>query len=137
MHNLTVDEAVIMASLIESEAKYPEDREKISSVMYNRIEQGMKLQMDASVLYALGERKSRVLYADLEVEDEHNTYYVSGLPVGPIGNAGVACLEAAVNPADTDYIYYVVENQETGEHYFTNNYNDFLNASNNYKSTLD
>jgi UPF0755 protein len=137
MHNLSVDEAVIMASLIESEAKYPEDRAKISSVMYNRIEQGMKLQMDASVLYALGERKSRVLYADLEVADEHNTYYVSGLPVGPIGNAGAACLEAAVNPADTDYIYYVVENQETGEHYFTNNYNDFLTASENYKSTLE
>jgi UPF0755 protein len=97
----------------------------------------MPLQMDASVLYALGERKSRVLYSDLEIEEGHNTYYVNGLPVGPIGNAGSACLEAAVNPADTDYIYYVVENQETGEHYFTNNYNDFLNASNNYKSTLN
>lgn len=137
MHNITTDQAVIMASLVESEAKYPDDRSKIASVIYNRIAAGMKLQMDASVLYALGEKKDRVLYADLEIEEGHNTYYVDGLPVGPIGNPGKACLEAAVSPAETDYIYYVVDNTETGEHYFTNNYNDFLNASNKYKSGLN
>ncbi len=137
LNNISIDEAVIMASLVESEARYPDDRNKIASVIYNRLEQGMKLQMDASVLYALGEKKDRVLYADLEVEEGHNTYYCDGLPVGPIGNPGKACLEAAVSPADTDYIYYVVENTETGEHYFTNNYNDFLAASSRYKSGLE
>jgi UPF0755 protein len=137
LNNVSIDEAVIMASLVESEARYPDDRSKIASVIYNRLSQGMKLQMDASVLYALGEKKSRVLYSDLEVQEEHNTYYVDGLPVGPIGNPGKDCLEAVVNPADTDYIYYVVDNSDTGEHYFTNNYNDFLNASSKYKSTLD
>lgn len=134
---LTVDEAVIVASLIESEARYPEDRGKISSVIYNRLNVGMKLQMDASVLYALGERRDRVYYADLEVEDGHNTYYVDGLPVGPIGNPGKDCLQAAVSPEDTDYLYYVVENMDTGEHYFTSDYNDFLAASERYKSSLD
>ena len=93
--------------------------------------------MDASVLYALGEKRERLLYEDLDVEEEHNTYYVDGLPIGPIGNPGKACLEAAVAPAESNYLYYVVENQETGEHYFTNDYNDFINASNRYKQTLD
>lgn len=136
LRNVSVDDAVIMASLVESEARYPDDRTKIASVIYNRLQAGMKLQMDASVLYALGEKKERVLYADLETQEEHNTYFVDGLPEGPIGNPGKACLEAAVNPADTDYIYYVVDNAETGEHYFTNDYNDFLTASNRYKSGL-
>lgn len=136
LKNVSIDEAVIAASLVESEARFPDDRAKISSVIYNRINAGMKLQMDASVLYALGEKKDRVLYADLEVQEEHNTYFVDGLPVGPIGNPGKDCLEAAVNPAETDYLYYVVDNAETGEHYFTNNYNDFLNASSRYKSSL-
>lgn len=137
LNNISIDDAVIMASLVESEARYPDDRNKIASVIYNRLEAGMKLQMDASVLYALGEKKDRVLYADLEVEDEHNTYYTDGLPIGPIGNPGRACLEAAVAPADTDYLYYVVDNQDTGEHYFTNDYNDFLSASSRYKSGLE
>ncbi len=137
LNNITVDEAVIMASLIESEARYPDDRSKISSVIYNRLDEGMRLQMDASVLYALGEKRERLLYEDLDVEEEHNTYYVDGLPIGPIGNPGKACLEAAVAPAESNYLYYVVENQETGEHYFTNDYNDFINASNRYKQTLD
>lgn len=136
-HGLTVDEAVIVASLIESEARYPEDRGKISSVIYNRLDAGMKLQMDASVLYALGEKKDRVLYSDLEVEEEHNTYYVDGLPIGPIGNPGKDCLEAAVNPDETDYLYYVVDNAETGEHYFTADYNDFLAASERYRNSLE
>lgn len=137
LKGVSMDEAVIAASLVESEARYPDDRAKIASVIYNRLNSGMKLQMDASVLYALGEKKDRVLYADLEVQEEHNTYYVDGLPVGPIGNPGKDCLEAAVNPADTDYLYYVVDNAETGEHYFTHDYNDFLNASSRYKSGLE
>ncbi len=137
LNNITVDDAVIMASLVESEARYPDDRTKIASVIYNRLRAGMKLQMDASVLYALGEKKDRVFYADLEIEEEHNTYFVDGLPVGPIGNPGRACLEAAVTPAESNYLYYVVDNQETGEHYFTDNYNDFLSASSRYKSGLE
>jgi UPF0755 protein len=95
----------------------------------------MKLQLDASVLYALGERKGRVLYSDLEVEEGHNTYYVKGLPIGPIGNPSKECIFAAANPDKTDYIYYVLEDTQTGQHYFTADYDDFLKAKDKYLSS--
>lgn len=134
---MSLDDIVIIASLIESEVKVEDERELVSSVIYNRLDQNMKLQIDASVIYSLGERVSRVYYSDLENENEHNTYYVTGLPVGPICSPRAASLVAAAEPADTDYIYYVVEDQETGKHYFTADYDDFLTASEKYKSTLD
>lgn len=133
----SLDEIVTIASLIESEVKYDEERSVVASVIYNRLKENMKLQIDASVIYSLGERVSRVYYSDLENENEHNTYYVKGLPVGPICSPRAASILAAVEPADTDYLYYVVENQETGKHYFTADYDDFLNASEKYKSTLE
>lgn len=132
----SLDEIVIIASLVESEVKYDEERPLVASVIYNRLKDDMKLQIDASVIYSLGKRVTRVYYKDLENENEHNTYYVKGLPVGPICSPRVASLAAAVEPADTDYLYYVVENNETGQHYFTADYDDFLNASEKYKSTL-
>jgi UPF0755 protein len=114
---------------------YPEERTTVASVIYNRINKGMKLQLDASVLYALGNRKSRVLYSDLEIADEHNTYYVTGLPIGPIGNPSKECIFAAANPDKTDYIYYVLEDTNTGQHYFTADYDDFLKAKEKYLSS--
>lgn len=133
----TIDEVIITASIIEGEVKYAEERPIVASVINNRLEKGMKLQMDATVLYALGEKKDRVLYSDLEIEEGHNTYYVKGLPVGPIGSPGIECIKAVLNPADTDYLYYVVEDVNTGKHYFTSDYNDFSSANANYKSQLD
>ncbi len=136
-NNMSLDDVVIIASLIESEVKVEDERDLISSVIYNRLNQNVKLQIDASVIYSLGERVTRVYYSDLETENEHNTYYVDGLPIGPICSPRAASLIAAAEPADTDYIYYVVENQETGKHYFTDDYDDFLEASEKYKSTLE
>ena len=133
----TIDEIVTVASVIEAEVRYPDERRLVASVIYNRIAKGMKLQMDATVLYSLGERKERVLFADLENPEAHNTYYVSGLPVGPVGNPGAACIEAALDPADTDYLYYVLKDTESGEHVFFNNSNDFDAAANAYRSQLD
>ena len=133
----TIDEIVTTASVIEAEVRYPEERSLVASVINNRIAKGMKLQMDATVLYSLGERKDRVLYADLENPEEHNTYYVTGLPVGPVGNPGAACLEAALYPADTDYLFYVLKDTESGEHVFFNNADDFNAAANAYRSQLD
>ena len=133
----SLDEIVTIASLVESEVKYEEERPVVASVIYNRLKEDMKLQIDASVIYSLGERVSRVYYKDLENENEHNTYYVNGLPVGPICSPRAASLIAALEPADTDYLYYVVEDKETGKHYFTADYDDFLNASEKYKSTLE
>lgn len=110
-------ELLTLASLIEKEATEKADRHKISSVFYNRIETGMPLQTDPTVLYALGEHKKRVLYEDLEVDSPYNTYKVKGLPPGPIANAGETSIEAALNPEETDYLYFLAETG-TGEiHY--------------------
>jgi UPF0755 protein len=128
----SVDDIVIIASLIESEVKYPDERATVASVIYNRLNKNMKLQLDASVLYALGEKKSRVYYSDLEVNEPHNTYVVDGLPVGPISNPGKACLVAAANPESTDYLYYVLQDDTTGQHKFSSNYETFQADKNKY-----
>ncbi len=110
-------QAVVAASLVETEAKVPEDRPLIASVIENRLERGMKLQIDATVLYALGRHKSRVLFKDLEVDSPYNTYRVDGLPPTPIGAPGRASLEAVIDPADEDYIFYVLY-EKNGKHAF-------------------
>ncbi|MEH7384009.1 endolytic transglycosylase MltG, partial [Bacillus sp. JJ1521] len=96
-----------MASLIEEEATAQTDRETISSVFYNRLDADMPLQTDPTVLYALGEHKRRVLYEHLEVNSPYNTYRIKGLTPGPIANAGETSLAAALNPAQTDYFYFL------------------------------
>jgi UPF0755 protein len=106
-----------MASLIEEEATAQTDREQISSVFYNRLDDGMPLQTDPTVLYALGEHKKRVLYDHLEVNSPYNTYKNQGLTPGPIANAGESSLSAALNPAETDYLYFLAA--PTGEVYYS------------------
>ena len=116
---------VIVASMVEKEARDDSERAEIASVIYNRLQKGMPLQIDATVLYALGEHKDTVLYKDLKVDSPYNTYKIKGLPVGPICNPGKPSLLAAIKPAKTDYIYYLL-NPSNNKHYFTNNYEDFL-----------
>jgi UPF0755 protein len=112
-------EVLILGSLIEREARLREEQRTISAVMHNRLEIGMALQIDATVLYALGEHRDRVLYEDLEVESPWNTYRYPGIPPTPISGAGRAAIEAAADPTDDDYLYYVVIDPETGEHGFS------------------
>jgi UPF0755 protein len=114
----TAHQLLTMSSLIEEEATEKADRKKISSVFYNRIEQGMPLQTDPTVLYAQGKHKERVLYEDLEVDSPYNTYNHKGLPPGPIANAGKDSIEAAVQPADTKHLYFLATPE--GEVIFTN-----------------
>jgi UPF0755 protein len=114
---MSVHHFVTMASLIEEEATEKADREKISSVFYNRIEKKMPLQTDPTVLYALGEHKDRVLYADLEVDSPYNTYQNKGLPPGPIANAGEISFTAALTPEDTDFLFFLATKE--GEVIFT------------------
>lgn len=104
---MTTHELMTMASLIEEEATEKVDRDKIASVFYNRLEDGMMLQTDPTVLYAHGEHKDRVFYKDLEIDDPYNTYKIQGLPPGPIANPGVMSIEAALAPADTDDMYFL------------------------------
>ena len=104
---LTTHQLLTMASLIEEEATAKADRKNIASVFYNRIDKGMPLQTDPTVLYAQGKHKERVLYADLEVSSPYNTYKNTGLPPGPISNSGVMSIEAALNPKKTNYLYFL------------------------------
>jgi UPF0755 protein len=103
----TTHKLLTLASLIEEEATQLVDRHKISSVFYNRLEEGMPLQTDPTVLYAQGKHKSRVLYEDLEVDSPYNTYKVTGLPPSPIANAGAISIEAALYPEETDFYYFL------------------------------
>lgn len=104
---MSTHQVMTMASLIEEEATEKVDRDKIASVFYNRIEDGMMLQTDPTVLYSHGEHKDRVFYKDLEIDDPYNTYKYTGLPPGPIANPGVMSIEAALAPADTDDLYFL------------------------------
>ncbi|ABK60700.1 MULTISPECIES: endolytic transglycosylase MltG [Clostridium] len=127
-------EILTKASIIEKEARSEEDRFKISSVIDNRIQKQMKLQVDATVLYSLGEHKKRLYYKDLNINSPYNTYKVKGLPPGPICNPGKLSIIAALKPQKTDYLYYVLENNKG--HYFTKDYKDFLMAKERYKKQI-
>jgi UPF0755 protein len=117
-------QVVVGASLVESEAKVPDDRPLIASVIVNRLQKGMKLQIDATVLYALGAHKDRVLNSDLEVDSPYNTYKVDGLPPTPISAPGKASLQAMLHPADTTFLYYVLSDRN-GKHAFATTPSEF------------
>lgn len=115
--DMPLDKVVILASLIEREARVPKDRPLVSAVLRNRLRIGMRLECDATVLYALGRHKSRVLYSDLDVDSPYNTYRYAGLPPGAIANPGLDCIKAALDPAKVDFLYYVAKSD--GSHIFT------------------
>ncbi len=125
--NLTEYEIVTVASLIERESANSEERPIIASVIYNRIRRGMPLQIDATIQYALGEPKEQLSLADLKVRSPYNTYENEGLPPGPICSPSRESLEAALQPTQTDYLYYVLD-AKGEEHFFTDNYRKFLEA---------
>ena len=124
---LSVYEGMVIASIIESEAGVDADRPLISSVIHNRLRAGTPLQIDATVLYALGTRGASPSLADLETDSPYNTYRTSGLPPTPIGTFSFRSLQAAAAPADTDFIYYVLTSED-GSHSFFAEYGDFLRA---------
>lgn len=108
---LSIEEVITIASLIEKEAAKDEERKTISGVIYNRIKKGMPLQIDASVIYAItkGERTLEKVYnKDLAVKSGFNTYNSKGIPAGPIASPGKPSIEAALYPEENDYLYYVL-----------------------------
>lgn len=114
--NFTVHEALTFASLVEKEASSKDQRKGIAGVFYNRLEEGMPLQTDPTVLYAMGEHKDKVLLKDLEIESPYNTYHVKTLPIGPISNFSVNSLKASLHPEESDYKYFL-HDDEGGIHY--------------------
>jgi UPF0755 protein len=115
----SIHDIVIIASMIEREAKFDEERPLVSSVIYNRLKSNNFpfLQIDATVQYALPEYKDVLTQEDLEIDSPYNTYKVRGLPAGPISNPGLAAIRAALYPEETGYYYYVA--RKNGYHYFS------------------
>lgn len=119
----TKEEVVTLASIVEAEAQVGSERPRIAAVYLNRLAKGMKLQADPTVLYGLGERKTRTLYADLESSSPYNTYRFEGLPPGPIGNPGLASLKAALWPdPDCEDLFFVARGD--GSHLFGKTFKD-------------
>jgi UPF0755 protein len=116
-------EAIVIASLIQREAGTDADRPLISSVIHNRLEDGMRLQIDATVVYAIGDVNGRVTAEDLKVPSPYNTYRVDGLPPTPIGTVQMISVQAAVDPAETDYYFYVLADTD-GSHAFATTYDE-------------
>lgn len=114
---MSVHEAVTMASIIEGEAQVGSERRTISAVYHNRLKRGMRLQADPTVQYAIPDGPRRLFYKDYAYPSPYNTYRHNGLPPGPILSPGAGSLEAAVNPASVDYLYFVAKGD--GSHVFT------------------
>ena len=116
----TPEEAMVMASIVEKETGVPEERARVASVFLNRLEQGMKLQTDPTVIYGLTKGKGvlgrGLRQSELRSNTPYNTYVIDGLPPGPIANPGRSAIEAALNPEKTEYLFFVADG--TGGHVF-------------------
>ncbi len=117
--SLSEREVMALAAVVQGEARQVDEMPTISSVFHNRLRIGIPLQADPTVQYALGERRARLLYSDIDSVADHpyNTYTQLGLPPGPIGAAGEAAIDAALHPADLPYLYFVA--RPDGSHIFT------------------
>ena len=122
---LTEHQLVTVASLIEKEAASPREKPLVASVIYNRLDRDMPLQIDATIQYALERPKANLSLRDLRVDSPYNTYENKGLPPGPICSPSRESLEAALNPEQTTYLYYVLK-ADGQSHFFTSSYKDFL-----------
>jgi UPF0755 protein len=114
---------VIVGSLVELEAMHDDERARIAGVIYNRLDRGMRLQVDATVLYALKERR-RLFHSDYATESPFNTYQIPALPPGPICSPGYKSIVAAKNPETHDFLYYVAKTD--GYHAFSRTYDEHL-----------
>ena len=123
---LSLHELLTIASMIEKEVLHDDERPRVASVIYNRLKLNMPLQIDATVLYGMGYWKERVLYKDLKHPSPYNTYLNRGLPPGPIANPGLASIRAALEPEQTEYLFYVA--QPDGYHRFSRTYEEHLQA---------
>ncbi|MCJ7814153.1 MAG: endolytic transglycosylase MltG [Candidatus Atribacteria bacterium] len=120
----SLEKIIILASIIEKEAKFSDEKNKVSSVFYNRLKIGMKLQSCATIQYILGEPKERLDENDLKIDSPYNTYLYKGLPPGPICNPGLDSIMAALEPEEGDYLFFILG--ENGRHIFSRTYEEHL-----------
>lgn len=133
--NMTTEQVVNLASIVEKEAILDKDRPIIASVFYNRLEIGMPLQSDATIQYIFKERKKIVTYKDLEIDSPYNSYKNKGLPPTPISSPGIESIKATLYPKKTDYLYFVAK-MDGGNNY-SKNYEDHLKYVKEYKDERD
>jgi UPF0755 protein len=107
----TLHEVVILASIVEREVRHPEDMKTVAGIFMNRLEAGIALQADSTVNYITNSGRDRSTNEDITIDSPYNTYKYRGLPPGPISNPGDAALQAAINPADTNYLYFLTDDQ--------------------------
>lgn len=116
--NLTFDQVITLASVVEAEAKFDEDRPKIAQVFLNRLAKQMPLQSDMTAAYANGEHKVFLYDKDIKIKSPYNTYYVKGLPLGPINSPSVKSFLAVLNPAGSKFNYYYFYARPSGETFY-------------------
>jgi UPF0755 protein len=131
---LSRHQVVTLASMIEEEARVDEERPLISAVYHNRLREGMLLQCDPTVIYALGGKRTPLTRNDLQVDSPYNTYRHPGLPPGPISSPGLASIRAALYPADVDYLYFVARGD--GSHQFSQTSREHINAIHRIRRNL-
>jgi UPF0755 protein len=130
--SMTRSQVITLASIIEKETGAPQDRPMISSVLHNRLKKKMRLQSDPTTIYGMWDRYAGKIHkSDLSEANTYNTYYVSGLPEGPISNPGRESIDAALNPAQSDYLFFVSHNDGTTE--FTRSLEDHNKAVRKYQ----
>lgn len=129
--DMSMEELVTLASIIEKETGKPSERPIVSSVFHNRLKKGMRLESDPTVIYGINDFSGKITKKDLNTRTPYNTYIISGLPPGPIANPGRAAIEAALKPAETNYLFFVSKND--GTHIFSETYHDHVNAVNKYQ----
>jgi UPF0755 protein len=130
--NLTPYDVLIIASMIQGEVQVPSENKLVSAVIYNRLRLHMTLGIDATLRYGLHIPPTQSLtQSELASDSPYNTRKFAGLPPTPIGNPGIAAIQAAAHPADVDYLYFV-RKPDHKHHYFTSNYQDFVNHENEY-----
>ncbi len=127
---LTRHQLITLASIVEKETGAPEERPLIASVFYNRLQKKMRLQTDPTIIYSLalknGKIPTNISKKDLSFEHPYNTYVIAGLPPGPIANPGRQALQAVLQPAQSEYLYFVSQNN--GTHIFSKDYTGHLKA---------
>lgn len=123
---MSLHEAVTLASIVEREVLVDSERSKVAGVYFNRLAQDIMLQADATVQYALGKQKDIVTYKDLQLDHPYNTYKVKGLPPGPIAVPGRLSLASVIEPETHSYLFYVTKKDGSGEHYFSETYQQHL-----------
>ena len=128
---LSVYDLITLASLVEREVRFPEDRAIVAQVLLKRLKLNMPLQTDATLQYLMDAPKEDVSIEDTQIDSPYNTYQHTGLPPGPIANPGMASIEAVLHPAATDYLYFVADRR--GHNHYAYTYEEHLNLVNQYR----